>query len=159
MRMWKSVSVIIDSINPRKENMKKVSKDVKASKSESAKACSGGVAAPAPAVKQKPAAVSGCPKYVYPFGKGEADGDASMRNELGGKGANLAEMSRLGLPVPAGFTITTECCNDYFARKAWPSRWTRLWPKWKPEWAASTAIPRTRCWSAAAPAPASPCLG
>ncbi|MBR4125009.1 MAG: pyruvate, phosphate dikinase, partial [Victivallales bacterium] len=38
-----------------------------------------------------------------------------MRNLLGGKGANLAEMSRLGLPVPAGFTITTECCNDYFA--------------------------------------------
>ena len=54
-------------------------------------------------------------KYVYTFGNGDAEGDASMKNELGGKGANLAEMCRLGLPVPPGFTITTECCNDYFA--------------------------------------------
>ncbi|MFA6814856.1 MAG: pyruvate, phosphate dikinase [Lentisphaeria bacterium] len=53
-------------------------------------------------------------KYVYFFGGGSAEGDASMRNLLGGKGANLAEMSRLGLPVPAGFTVTTECCNAYF---------------------------------------------
>lgn len=55
------------------------------------------------------------PKYVYNFGGGQAEGDASQKNLLGGKGANLAEMSRLGLPVPAGFTITTTCCNDYFA--------------------------------------------
>jgi len=55
-------------------------------------------------------------KYVYTFGKGRAEGSAKMRNELGGKGANLAEMCRLGLPVPAGFTITTECCVDYFRR-------------------------------------------
>ena len=55
------------------------------------------------------------PKYVYSFGNGAAEGDASRKNLLGGKGANLAEMSRLGLPVPAGFTITTECCTDYFA--------------------------------------------
>ena len=54
-------------------------------------------------------------KYVYRFGQNEAEGNAEMRNLLGGKGANLAEMSRLGLPVPAGFTITTECCNEYFA--------------------------------------------
>jgi pyruvate,orthophosphate dikinase len=54
------------------------------------------------------------PKYVYGFGGGSAEGDASQKNLLGGKGANLAEMSRLGLPVPAGFTITTECCTDYF---------------------------------------------
>ncbi|MBR0460366.1 MAG: pyruvate, phosphate dikinase [Victivallales bacterium] len=54
-------------------------------------------------------------KYVYTFGNGKAEGDATMKNELGGKGANLAEMCRLGLPVPPGFTITTECCNDYFA--------------------------------------------
>ncbi|NLF94368.1 MAG: pyruvate, phosphate dikinase, partial [Oligosphaeraceae bacterium] len=54
-------------------------------------------------------------KYVYPFGGKDADGDASMRNLLGGKGANLAEMSRLGLPVPPGFTISTECCTAYFA--------------------------------------------
>ena len=54
-------------------------------------------------------------KYVYTFGPGEAEGDASMRELLGGKGANLAEMCRLGIPVPAGFTISTECCTDYFA--------------------------------------------
>jgi len=53
-------------------------------------------------------------KYVYSFGPGGTDGDASMRNLLGGKGANLAEMARLGLPVPAGFTITTEFCSVYF---------------------------------------------
>ncbi|NLK02416.1 MAG: pyruvate, phosphate dikinase, partial [Clostridiaceae bacterium] len=53
-------------------------------------------------------------KYVYMF----KEGDASMRNLLGGKGANLAEMSRLGLPVPQGFTITTEACNEYYAAGA-----------------------------------------
>ena len=59
-------------------------------------------------------AASKTPKYVYLFGGKDAEGDASMRNLLGGKGANLAEMSRLGLPVPAGFTISTECCTAYF---------------------------------------------
>ncbi|HEY3696350.1 pyruvate, phosphate dikinase [Phenylobacterium sp.] len=53
-------------------------------------------------------------RWVYAFGGGRADGDASMKNLLGGKGANLAEMSALGLPVPAGFTITTECCTYYY---------------------------------------------
>ena len=53
-------------------------------------------------------------KYVYSFGPQGTDGDASLRNLLGGKGANLAEMARLGLPVPAGFTITTEFCTVYF---------------------------------------------
>jgi len=53
-------------------------------------------------------------KYVYTFGGGKADGDASMKNLLGGKGANLAEMCRLKLPVPAGFTVTTACCVDFF---------------------------------------------
>ena len=53
-------------------------------------------------------------KYVYLFGKGMTDGNASMKELLGGKGANLAEMANLGLPVPAGFTITTECCVEYF---------------------------------------------
>ena len=56
-------------------------------------------------------------KYVYSFGGSKADGDASMKNLLGGKGANLAEMCKLGLPVPAGFTVTTECCVDFFASK------------------------------------------
>ena len=53
-------------------------------------------------------------KRVYRFGGKAAEGDGSMRELLGGKGANLAEMSRLGMPVPAGFTITTECCAEYY---------------------------------------------
>jgi len=57
-------------------------------------------------------------KYVYSFGSKKTDGRADMKNLLGGKGANLAEMSLLGIPVPAGFTITTDCCNDYFANKS-----------------------------------------
>ncbi len=54
-------------------------------------------------------------KYVYSFGGNTADGKADMKNLLGGKGANLAEMCLIKLPVPAGFTVTTECCVDYFA--------------------------------------------
>ena len=54
-------------------------------------------------------------KWVYSFGDGEAEGSADMRNLLGGKGANLAEMTNLGLPVPPGFTITTEVCTHYYA--------------------------------------------
>ena len=53
-------------------------------------------------------------KYVYSFGGSFTEGDGSMKNLLGGKGANLAEMANLGLPVPPGFTVTTECCVDYF---------------------------------------------
>lgn len=53
-------------------------------------------------------------KYVYFFGGKKAEGKAEMKNLLGGKGANLAEMVNLGLPVPAGMSITTECCTDYF---------------------------------------------
>ena len=54
------------------------------------------------------------PKYVYFFGDGAADGDRSMKDLLGGKGAGLAEMTNAGLPVPPGFTITTEACNRYY---------------------------------------------
>ena len=53
-------------------------------------------------------------KWVYGFGAAGADGDSDMRNLLGGKGANLAEMSGIGLPVPPGFTITTEVCTYYY---------------------------------------------
>ena len=53
-------------------------------------------------------------KFVYSFGDGNSEGDASMKNLLGGKGANLAEMSKMGLPVPPGFTITTEFCDFYY---------------------------------------------
>jgi pyruvate,orthophosphate dikinase len=63
--------------------------------------------------------------WVYSFGGGAAEGDASMRNLLGGKGANLAEMSALGLPVPPGFTITTECCTYYYANgRSYPAELT-----------------------------------
>ncbi|MBM3580990.1 MAG: pyruvate, phosphate dikinase, partial [Alphaproteobacteria bacterium] len=54
-------------------------------------------------------------KYVYGFGGGRAEGNAGMKGLLGGKGANLAEMSRIGIPVPPGFTITTEVCTYYYA--------------------------------------------
>src|SRR5262249_38041718 len=55
-------------------------------------------------------------KYVYSFGAGAAEGRADMKDLLGGKGANLAEMSVIGIPVPPGFTITTEVCADYYDR-------------------------------------------
>ena len=54
-------------------------------------------------------------RYIYAWGDGRAEGSAAMRDLLGGKGAGLAEMTTAGLPVPPGFTITTEACNDYFA--------------------------------------------
>src|SRR5262245_36139215 len=54
-------------------------------------------------------------QQVYLFGPGRADGNAAMKELLGGKGANLAEMANLGLPVPPGFTITTEVCSAYYA--------------------------------------------
>jgi pyruvate,orthophosphate dikinase len=56
-------------------------------------------------------------RYVYNFGAGKADGDGGMKPLLGGKGANLAEMTRIGLPVPPGFTITTEVCTYFYAHK------------------------------------------
>ncbi len=77
------------------------------------------------AKKSRPAKKSAkpgkAPKYVYLFGK-KTDGDGSMKPLLGGKGANLAEMCRIGLPVPPGFTITTEVCTYYYAnRKSYPA--------------------------------------
>ena len=85
----------------------------------------------AKATTKKPAAKSAAPKksapaakksgkstkYVYTWGNAKADGDGSMKALLGGKGANLAEMTRIGLPVPPGFTITTEVCTYYYANK------------------------------------------
>jgi len=53
-------------------------------------------------------------KYVYFFGAGKAEGKAEMKKLLGGKGANLAEMTNLGIPVPPGFTITTDVCRQYY---------------------------------------------
>ena len=62
-------------------------------------------------------------RYVYNFGDGKADGNGKMKPLLGGKGANLAEMTRIGLPVPPGFTITTEVCTYFYAHK-------RTYPPW-----------------------------
>ena len=64
-------------------------------------------------------------KWVYMF----SEGDMTMRNLLGGKGANLAEMTSIGLPVPQGFTITTEACTQYYedGRKINDEIWRRLW--------------------------------
>src|SRR5262245_61871756 len=61
-------------------------------------------------------------KYVYLFVDGKADGRGDMKDLLGGKGAGLAEMTNAGLPVPPGFTITTEACNDYSARGSFPDQ-------------------------------------
>src|SRR5438105_11563695 len=64
-------------------------------------------------------------KWVYLFAAGKAEGNADMRALLGGKGAGLAEMTNAGLPVPPGFTITTEACNAYFAsnKRSPPGPW------------------------------------
>ena len=60
-------------------------------------------------------------KYVYLFGNKKADGNGGMKPLLGGKGANLAEMARIGLPVPPGFTITAEVCTAFYANnRAYP---------------------------------------
>src|SRR6478752_3842212 len=64
--------------------------------------------------KAKPVAAPAKGKWVYSFGDGRAEGKASLRNLLGGKGAGLAEMANLGLPVPPGFTITTDLCTYYY---------------------------------------------
>ena len=72
------------------------------------------MAAKSKAKKSAPAKKSAskkAPKYVYTWGAAKADGNGTMKALLGGKGANLAEMTRIGLPVPPGFTITTEVCS------------------------------------------------
>src|ERR1700731_5066220 len=69
------------------------------------------------AKKKASGAKSKSHKYVYYFGDGHADGNGKMKPFLGGKGANLAEMTRIGLPVPPGFTITTEVCTYFYENK------------------------------------------
>ena len=59
-------------------------------------------------------------RLVYNFGGKKAQGSAKMKNVLGGKGANLAEMTNLGVPIPPGFTISSELCIDYLKRKKYP---------------------------------------
>src|SRR5438094_8065528 len=70
--------------------------------------------------KGKPAAKHKAAKFVYYFGEGKADGNGKMKPLLGGKGANLAEMTRIGLPVRPGFTITTETCREYMRLDDFP---------------------------------------
>src|SRR5260370_26145639 len=79
-------------------------------------------AAPAKAPPKKPSAKAPAKsKWVFGFGNGKAEGRADMRNLLGGKGAGLAEMANLGLPVPPGFTITTAVCTHYYENgKSYP---------------------------------------
>ncbi len=83
-----------------------------AAKSKARKPAKAGKSAP----KKKSASSKG-PKYVYTWGAGKADGHGGMKPLLGGKGANLAEMTRIGLPVPPGFTVTTEVCTYHYANK------------------------------------------
>ena len=102
-------------------------------------------------------------KWVYRFGDGAAEGRADMKNLLGGKGAGLAEMSNLGLPVPPGFTITTEVCTYFYAHgkilsagAAGPGRRRRS-PRSSARSARGSATPTIRCWSRCARARASRC--
>ena len=100
------------------------------------------------------------PKYVYDFTEGNRD----MKDLLGGKGANLAEMTNLGLPVPPGFTITTEACRAYLderqrARRAARRGQRAPGARSSRRWASSSATPTTRCWSPCGPARSSRCPG
>src|SRR5687768_1548126 len=80
-----------------------------------AKSATAKVKSKAPAKKVPPARPVAKPKkYVYFFGGGKAEGKAHQRELLGGKGAGLAEMTNIGLPVPAGFTITTDACSEFY---------------------------------------------
>ncbi len=102
-------------------------------------------------------------KWVYSFGPEKTEGRGEMKNLLGGKGANLAEMASLGLPVPPGFTITTEVCTYFYAndetlsgRPRSPGRGgDRRASADRPT--ARSATPPIRCWSRCAPAPAPRC--
>src|ERR1700730_12168540 len=96
-----------------KSSRQAVKKSPAQSAAKSAKARSA-KAKPTKAKAAKSAAKPGKGKWVYAFGGGKAAGRASMRNLLGGKGAGLAEMANLGLPVPPGFTITTEVCTHFY---------------------------------------------
>jgi len=103
-------------------------------------------------------------KYVYFFGGGKAEGKSEMKNLLGGKGANLAEMANLGLPVPPGFTITTEVCTLYYKNKGkYPAELKKQvednLKKTERIMEKKFGDRRTRCWSPCAPARAPRCRG
>jgi hypothetical protein len=93
-------------------------------------------------------------KFVYDFTEGNKD----LKDLLGGKGANLAEMTNLGLPVPPGFTITTEACKVYLDSGEEPAALRDEVSKpSRPKWGRSSARPATRCSCPSVPAPSSPC--
>ena len=102
-------------------------------------------------------------RYIYAWGAGTAEGNGTMKDLLGGKGAGLAEMTLAGLPTPPGFTITTEACNDYFAAgKQLPGRPLGRRPRRhearsRSAPARASATRRTRSSSRSAPAPSSRC--
>ncbi len=104
-------------------------------------------------------------KYVYAFGGGSAEGDGTQKNLLGGKGAGLAEMSRLGIPVPPGFTITTEVCTFYQEHDGgYPEELEREVAEHlgAPRGADRPALRRSpgiRCWSRSAPGRRARCRG
>ena len=105
-------------------------------------------------------------KYVYLFGNSKADGNGTMKPLLGGKGANLAEMTRIGLPVPPGFTITTEVCTYYYANKrTYPAELHAADRGRRPQHGKDHGHevrryrPPCRCWSPSAPARAIRCPG
>ena len=85
-------------------------------------------------------------KRVYTFGNGKAEGRADMKNLLGGKGANLAEMNLIGVPVPPGFTITTEVCTTYTQQGKDAVVKERLSLISKASRARSSEMPRIRYW-------------
>src|SRR5881227_3282741 len=99
--------------------------------------------------KRKAASKTKPAKFVYYFGEGKANGNGKMKPLLGGKGANLAEMTRIGRPVPPGFTISTEVCTYFSAHTPLaPGRcrqkWRRGFAGWKELWARLSVIPK-RC--------------
>src|SRR6186713_281722 len=106
-----------------KKKTAKKSSTAARSKRPAKKAAKKAASKTAPKRTAKPAAKAGAKstakagKFVYFFGAGKADGNRTMKDTLGGKGANLAEMTNAGLPVPPGFTISTDVCNLYYAQK------------------------------------------
>ena len=101
-------------------------------------------------------------KWVYSFSAERAEGRGEMKNLLGGKGANLHEMASLGLPVPPGFTITTEVCTHFYAsgkpiRPSLRRKSTRRWPRLAVRPGVYSATRPIRFWSRCGPARAPRC--
>src|SRR5436305_5726075 len=121
--MAKSSSRKINRKTARKYQ-KAPEKPARTRKPSAAKSARRGTAKIAP--KSAPKGAPKSARWVYAFGGGKAAGRADMRNLLGGKGAGLAEMANLGLPVPPGFTITTEVCTAYYSGgKSYPKGLTQ----------------------------------